>query len=76
MKDIKLPAVGLEPVQLLTMRHKFVCFDVTSCVDIDCARSYLCQALQLNRESIGTETLGSWIRVPRETDFISRIEKL
>ena len=42
--DIKLPQVGLELAWLLTTRHKFVSFDVTSHVDIDCARSSLCQA--------------------------------
>ena len=49
--------------------------DITSRVDTDCARSYFGQACQLNQESIGTEVIGSWIRFPRETDFISRIEK-
>ena len=44
MRDIKLPQVGLELVRLQTTRHKFVCFDVTSRVDIDSARSSLCQA--------------------------------
>ena len=44
MRDIKLPQVGFEPAQLLTTRHKFVCFNVTSRVDIHCARSSLCQA--------------------------------
>ena len=44
MKDIKLPQVGLKLPRLLTTRHKFVCFDVTSRVDIDCARSSLCEA--------------------------------
>ena len=43
MKDIKLPQVGLKLPRLLTTRHKFVCFDVTSRVDIDCARSSLCE---------------------------------
>ena len=38
-------------------------FDVTSRLDIDCARSYMCQARQLSWESIGTELLGSWVRV-------------
>ena len=75
MRDIKLPQMGLELARLLTTRHKFVCFDVTSRVGIDCARSFLCQARQLSRESIGTETRGSWARIPRETGFISRIEK-
>ena len=37
MRDIKLPQVGLKLAWLLTTKHKFVCFDVTSCVDIDCA---------------------------------------
>ena len=36
--------LGLEPAQLLTTRHKSLCFDVTSRVDIDCARPPLCQA--------------------------------
>ena len=53
----------------------FVCFDVTSRVDIDCARLSLCQARQFSRESIRTEIRGSWVRVPRETDFIHRIKK-
>ena len=75
MRDIKLTQVGLELACLLTTRHKFVCFDVTSRVDINCARSSLCHARQLSRESIGTEIRGSWVRVPRETDFISRNEK-
>ena len=44
MRDIKLPQVGLELAYLLTTRHKIVCFEVTSRVDIDCARSSLCQA--------------------------------
>ena len=34
MRDIKLPQVGLELARLLTTRHKFVCFGVTSCVDM------------------------------------------
>ena len=75
MREIKLPQVGLKLARLLTTRHKFVWFGVTSSVDIDCARSSLCQACQLSRESIGTEIRGSWVRVPRETDFISQIEK-
>ena len=41
--NMKLPQVGLELVWLLTTRHKFVCFSVTSRVDIDCARSSLYQ---------------------------------
>lgn len=41
MRGIKLPQVALELARLLTTRHKFVCFDVTSCVEIDCARSAL-----------------------------------
>ena len=44
MRDIELPQVGLEFARLLTTRHKFVCFGVSSSVDIDCARSSLCQA--------------------------------
>ena len=43
MRDIELPQVGLELARLLTTRYKFVCFDVTSRVDID-ARSSLSQA--------------------------------
>ena len=73
MKDIKLPQVGLKLSYLLTTRHKFLCFDGTSRVDIDCARSSLCQARYLSRESIETEIRGSWVQVPPETDFISRI---
>ena len=76
MGDIKLPQVRFEFARLLTTRHKFVCFDVLSRVDIDCVGSFLCQARYLSRESIGTESRGSWVRVPRKTDFISRIEKL
>ena len=60
MRDIKLPQVEVELAVLLTTWHKFVCFDVTSRVDIDCARSSLCQARQLSRESIGMEIRGSW----------------
>ena len=75
MTDVKLPQVRLEVTRLLTTRHKFVCFDVTFRVDIGCARSSLCQACWLSRESIGMEIQGSWFRVSRETDFISRIEK-
>ena len=44
MRDIKLPQVGLELARLLRTKHKFVCFDVTSRVDIECAGSSLCQA--------------------------------
>ena len=51
MRDINLPQVGLELAHLLTTRHKFVCFDVTSHVDIDCARSSLCQASSVGRAS-------------------------
>ena len=75
MRDIKLPQLGLKLAWPLTTRHKFVCFDATSRVDIDCAKSSLCQACYLSRESMETEIRGSWVRVPRETDFISRIEK-
>ena len=42
--NMKLPQVGLKLVWLLTTRHKFVCFSITSRVDIDCARSSLCLA--------------------------------
>ena len=42
MRDIKLQQVGLELARLLTVTRKFVCFDVTSRVDMDCARSSLC----------------------------------
>ena len=75
MTDVKLPQVGLELARLLTTRHRFVRFDFTSRVEIDCARSSSCQARKLSRESIGTEMRRSWVRVPCETDFISRIEK-
>ena len=75
MRVIKLPQVGLEFARLLTTRHKFVCFDVTSRVDIDCARSSLCQGFWLSRESIRMEIRGSWVRLPCETDFISRFQK-
>ena len=44
MRDIKLTQVGLELAHLLTTRHKFVCFDVTSRVGIHCARLILRQA--------------------------------
>ena len=71
----KVTSGGARTCHAATTRHKFVCFDVTSRVDIDCTRSSLCQARQLSRESIGTEIRGSWVWVPRETDFISRIEK-
>ena len=36
--------VTLELARLLTTRHKFVCFDVTSRAEINCARSSLFQA--------------------------------
>ena len=45
MREIKLPQVGLEVAWLLTNTHKFVCFGVTSHVDIDYTRSSLCQDL-------------------------------
>ena len=35
-KTYKLPYVGLRPARLPTFRQKFVFFDVTSCVNIDC----------------------------------------
>ena len=76
MRDVKLPQLGLKLARLLTITHKFVCFDVTSRVDIDYARSSLCQAPYLSRESLGTEIQGLWVQVPRETDFISRIEQI
>ena len=44
MWDIKLPQVVLKLARLLTTRHKFVCFEVTSRVNIDYVRSSLCQA--------------------------------
>ena len=65
----KVTSGGVQLARLLTTRHKFVCLGVTSRADIDCARSYLCQARYLCRESIGTETRGSWVRAPRETDL-------
>ena len=64
MRDIKLPQVRLELARMLRTRHKFVCFDFTSRVDIDCAR--------LSRLSL---CQGSSVRVARETDFISQIKK-
>ena len=73
MGDIKLPQVGLKLARLLTTRHKFVCFGVTSRVDINCARSSLCRGRWLSRKNIGTLIRGSWVPVPRETDFISPI---
>ena len=75
MRDIKLPLMGLETAWLLTTKRKIVYFDVTSRVNIDCARSSLCQAHQLSRENIGREIRGLWDRVPREIEFISQIEK-
>ena len=69
MRNIKLPQVGLELAQLLTTRHNVMCFDVTSRVDIACARSSLCQARYRIRKSLGTEIRGLWDRVPRETNF-------
>ena len=47
--------MGLELAWLLTSRHKFVCFDVTACEDINCARSSLCQAHKLSQKSIRME---------------------
>ena len=76
MRDIKLPRLRFELARRQTTTHKFVCFDVTSRVDIDYARSSLCQARWLSRDSIGTEVQGFRVGVPRETDFISRIQKL
>ena len=58
MRDIKLRQVGLKLPRLLATMHKFVCFDVTSHVDIDCATSSLCQARYLSRESIGEKIQG------------------
>ena len=73
MRDIKLPRLKFELACLLTTRHKFVCFDITSRVEIDYARSSLCQARWLSQDSTVTEVQGFRVRVPRETDFISRI---
>ena len=39
MRDITLSQVGLKLAQVITNRHKFVCFDVTSVADIYCART-------------------------------------
>ena len=71
--NLKLPQVGLELPRLLTTRHKFVCFVVTSSVHIECARSSLCQAHYLSRESIGTEFRESWVRVPLESTTLNII---
>ena len=43
-----------ELAQLLTIRHKFVYFDVTSPVEIDCARSSLCLAHYCGRRCSAT----------------------
>ena len=43
IRDIKLPQAGLKLAQLLAVRNMFLCFDVTSRVDIDCTRLSLCQ---------------------------------
>ena len=43
-----------ELARLLTIRHKFVCFDVTSPVDIGCARSSLCLAGYCGRNCSAT----------------------
>ena len=51
MRDIKLPNVGLELARLLITRHKFVCFGVTSHVDINCAKSSLCRLLTAKSRS-------------------------
>ena len=40
-RNITLSQVVLKLALVLTTTHKFVCFDVTSCVEIDCARSAL-----------------------------------
>ena len=58
MRDIKLPQVEPKLARLLATRHKFVCSNVTSRVDIDCARSSLCQACNRIRKSMGTEIRG------------------
>ena len=42
MRDTKLPKVMLERLQLLLIRHKFLCFDAISHVEINRARSTLC----------------------------------
>ena len=76
MKDIKLPQLRLKLGHLLINRRKLVCFDVASCVDIDCGRSSLCQACLLSRESIRTEFGVSWVRVSIETDLIAQIKRL
>ena len=75
MRDIKLPQVGLELARLLTTRHKFVCFDITSRViltvlDHPCVRltSSVRTASERKSEGCGVE---SHVRLT----FISRIEK-
>ena len=70
-----LMVVGCITSFFVKLAVNFVCFDVTSRVDINCARSFFCQAPQLSRERIGTEIRCSLVGVSRETDFISRIEK-
>ena len=76
MRDVKLPQVRLEPAWLLTTKHKFVCFNVTSRTDIGSARSSFCQAHYLSRESIRTEIRGSWFPFLRQTDLHLELENL
>ena len=76
MRDIKLLQMGLGLAQLLPTRHKFVCFRVTSHVDIDCARSSLCQARYSSvMRASEWKSEGCGLGLGRETDFISLIKK-
>ena len=56
MRDIKLRQVGFELAQLLLTRHKFVCFNVTSHVDMlnhPCVRLTSSVEIALERKSEG-----------------------
>ena len=64
-----LPCVGFELNPLLTTGQRSVCFDLTSCVDIDYARSLLRQIgllSRLERLSLDAKVVGAnptWVRL-------------
>ena len=69
--DIHYLRMGLKLAGLLTTSHKSVFrFNVTAPVNINCARSYLCQARQLSLHGIRAEK----VNYPRiHCQFISQL---
>ena len=60
----KVNSGGARTCSAANNRHKFMWFNATFCVEIDCARPSVSQARCFSLESIGSYIRRSWVRIP------------